>query len=814
VFETWMQDARYALRLLRRGPAFTLTAALSLAIGIGANTTIFSVASATLLRPLPGLTDAGQLIDIGRTRGGRGFDTVSYPTYQDVRERATTLSGVFAIRLEPQPMSLAGPDAAESVYGTAVSGNYFAVLGTTPRLGRLFTDSDDRRDGPAIVISHELWQRRFGGDATIVGREITVNGAPRVVIGVAPAGFQGTTLLRSDLWFPLTARAGGPGGADLLTERRAVWLFMGGRLEPGVTIQQADAELRAIGEALAREYPDALRDRGLTAAASAVIPGRINMVSGFLAVLMGIVSLVLLIACVNVAGMLLARATARRREIAVRLAIGAGRARLVRQLLTETVVLFGAGCAIGLVLSGWLTSLLLAVLPTLPLPLGVEITTDWRVVVFALGLSLAAAVLSGLAPALQASRPDLVPSLKAGGHSSGTSRLRLRNAFVVGQITLSLLLVLAAGLLLRALGRAVAIDPGFDQANVEVVSTDFALAGLTDEQGRLFANELVERTRALPSVRSAALTVDLPLDGGRMSFGNVRLPGSTEATPGGTAPTDWNVVTPTFFGTLGVTLLRGRDFTDADAGGTPRVGIVNQALGRRLFGDADPIGRQVEVVTPMSRSAERITIVGVAADARFVSLNETATPYFYVPLAQQYRSRVSLLVKTTGSTSIPQVRALVRQMNPNLPVTNAMALEQVTALGLVPQRIAAAVAGTLGVVGLLLAAIGIYGVASYTVSRRTREIGIRLALGADRGSVLRLILRQGLILTAIGVTIGLACGAAASQLLRSLLFGVSVLDPLTFAGAPLLFVVIALAATYLPGRRATRMDPMVALRAE
>jgi predicted permease len=813
VLETWIQDARYALRLLRRSPLFTLTAALSLAIGIGANTTIFSVASALLLRPLPGLADAGRLVDVGRTRDGRGFDTVSYPTYQDVRERATSLSGLYAIRLEPQPMSLAGTGGAESVHGTAVSGNYFDVLGTQARLGRLFTDADDRRDSPAVVISHELWQRRFASDPSIAGREVTISGTPRVVIGVAPAGFQGTTLLRSDLWVPLTARAGGPGGTDLLTERRAVWLFMGGRLKPGVTVPQANAEMQAIGETLAREYPDAYRSRGLALTPSAVIPGRVNMVSGFLALLMGIVSLVLLIACVNVAGMLLARAAARRREIAVRLAIGAGRARLVRQLLTETTVLFGAGCGMGIILSGWLTSLLLAVLPSLPMPLGVDITTDWRVVAFAIGLSLVAAVVSGLVPALQASRPDLVPSLKVQGQGSG-SRLRLRNAFVVGQITLSLLLVIAAGLFLRALGHAASIQPGFDQTNVDVVSLDLAVAGMTTEQGKAFAKDMVERARALPGVRAAVLAVDLPLDGGRFSFGQLRLPGSADGTPAGTAPTDWNLVTPGFFGTLGVPLLKGRDFSDTDTDTAPAVGIVNQALARRLFGDDDPIGRQVEVSTPMSSDAQRITVVGVAADARFVSLGEAATPYFYAPLSQRYMSRVSLVVKSTGRTSIPQVRSMLRDMNPHLPVTSAMPLDQVTALGLIPQRIAASVAGTLGIVGLLLAAIGIYGVTSYSVSRRTREIGIRIALGADRANVLRLILRQGVLLTVIGVAIGLACAAAATRLLQNLLYGVSAMDPLTFAGTTLLFVIIAVAATYLPARRATRIDPMVALRVD
>jgi len=348
VFQTALQDARYAVRLLRRSPVFTTIAALSLAIGIGANTTIFSVANALLLRPLPGLAQADRLVDIGRTQNGRGFDTTSYPNYRDVRERATTLSGVYAIRLEPQVMSLTGRDGAERVYGTFVSGNYFNVLGTRAVHGRLFTDADDvRGNATTTVISYELWQRRFAGDPSVVGRTVTITGHPYAVIGIAPAGFQGTTLLRSDLWLPLAVQGSG-GPFDMFTERRAVWLVIGGRLKDGVTLQQADAELRSIGDTLAREHPDANGTRSFRVAASAMVPGRINYVTAFLGLLMAIVGIVLLIACVNVAGMLLARAAARRREIAVRLAMGAGRGRLVRQLLVESLVLSVAGGALGL----------------------------------------------------------------------------------------------------------------------------------------------------------------------------------------------------------------------------------------------------------------------------------------------------------------------------------------------------------------------------------------------------------------------------------------------------------------------------------
>jgi putative ABC transport system permease protein len=393
--------------------------------------------------------------------------------------------------------------------------------------------------------------------------------------------------------------------------------------------------------------------------------------------------------------------------------------------------------------------------------------------------------------------------------------MRLRHVFLVSQITLALVLVIAAGLFLRALDRAVSIQPGFDQANVEVVSLDLSLTGLKADGARGVARELLARTRALPGVQAAALTTDLPLDGSRMSFGDVRLPGAPrQKDRRDSAPVDWNLVSPGFFSTLRVALVRGRDFTDADTAAAPRVAIVNQTLARHLFGSDDALGRQFEVDTPLASQATKYTVVGIAADAHFVDLTGPVDPYVYVPLEQEYNEGVSLLVKTAGESAIPQIRALVRQVNASLPVTTALPLSDVTAIGLVPQRIAATLAGTLGLVGLLLAAMGIYGVSSYAVSVRTREIGIRMALGAGAGTVLRMVLRQGIGLAAIGVGIGLLLGAAASQVLKSLLFGVSALDPVTFAGAAILFAAVAAGATYLPARRAARVDPMRALRTE
>jgi putative ABC transport system permease protein len=815
LFDTAWQDVRYGFRLLRRSPLFTLTAALSLAIGIGANATIFSVASALLLRPLPGLAEPGRLVDIGRTQEGRSFDTTSYPNFRDVKERATTLSDVFAYRIEPQPISLGGGQEAERIYGSPVSGSYFRTLGSTPARGRFINDGDDQPAGPAVaVISYELWQRRFGGAPDTVGRTVTFNGHPTAIIGVAPPGFQGTTLMRSDAWVPLNlaAIATPRFGADLFKNRRGVWLFMGGRLKPGVTLAQANAELDAIGKALQNEYPQENRGKGLRALKSSLIPGQTDNVSGFLAVLLAIVALVLFVACVNLAGMLLARASTRRREIAVRLAIGANRMRLVRQLITETIILFAAGCALGLVLTQWLTRLLLAVLPTLPVPLGVDITVDWRVVSFAVLVSFAASILCALAPALQASKPDLVPALKV--DSAGrVGRLRLRGAFIIAQVTISLVLVIAGGLFIRALGRAASIDPGFDQTNVDVIRVDLSLSGYKEPDALAFADRLRARVLAMPEVQAASFAADLPLDGGRMGLGSLRVPGMQP--PGGQSsfPADWNAVSPDYFKTLNMRLVSGRDFTAQDGAGAPGAIIINEAMARSVWHTTDVLGRQFET-DAIGNATTTLTVVGVAPDAQVDTLGAEVRPFVYVPVAQRYVSRVSLLVKSSRGGIIPAVRMLLREMDPNLPVTTALPLEQVTALILIPQRVAGAVAASLGVVVLLLAAIGIYGVTSYSVDCRTREIGIRMALGANRASVLRLVIRQGAMLTATGIVLGLAAGAAGAQVLRSLLFGISTLDPLAFGGAALLLGLVSLGASYLPARRATRVDPMIALRAE
>jgi putative ABC transport system permease protein len=810
-----INDVRYALRLLWKSPLFTITAALSLAIGIGANTTIFSVASAILFRPLPGLSAADRLVDIGRTQDGQGFDTTSYPNYRDLRARTTTMSGVYAYRVEPEPMSLTENGNAERVYGTLVSGNYFDVLGSRPAAGRLLRDDDDRPEmvSPVAVISYELWQRRFALDPALLGAPVKLNGTPFTIVGVAPKGFQGTTLLKPDVWVPmaLLTQAMPRMPASLLTSRQSVWLILGGRLKPGVTTAQANAEAAAIGAALEREFPRDNRGKNFAVKRSALVPGEMAAVGGFMALLMAIVGLVLMVACVNVAGMMLARAAARRREIAVRMAIGAGRWRLMRQMLTEALVLFACGAAAGLMLSHWLTALLFSFVPQLPVPVSVQVQTDWRVLSFAVATSFVAAVLSGLAPALQASSGDLIPALKTESTGGGSHKLRLRNAFVVAQIAMSLVLIVGAGLFLRALQHAATIQPGFDARNVDVVSLDLSMAGYKKGTGEGFARELLTRIAALPSVESASLANDLPLNGNRFGLGDFRVPGFQPPSGQDYPRADWDIVEPGYFRTLRMPIIRGRDFDAHDSAAGPLVAIVNAPFVTRFWPGQDGLGKQIEVDRDNAKAM--MTIVGVTGDARLVDLTEAAEPMIYVPMAQNYIARVNLVIRTADGRPVANdVRTILRSMNPNLPITEASTLEQVTALTLVPQRVAAAVAGSLGLVALLLAAIGIYGVTAYAVSRRTREIGIRIALGADRRAVMALVLRQGLVLAVIGVAIGVVVAAAGSQVVESLLVGVRGLDAIAFVGSCVVFAVVSIVATYVPARRAIQVEPTVALR--
>jgi predicted permease len=819
MFDSWLQDLRYAVRLLRRNPLFALTAVLSLAIGIGANTTIFTIANALLFKPPLGVADASRLVDVGRSQDGQGFDNGSYSNYLDIRARNTVFSGIYAYRLGPEPMSLRGKDGAERIYGEMVSTNYFNVLGTPPHIGRLFTSDDSEQPAatPLAVLSHRFWMRRFNGDPAIVGQTLVLNGRPLTVIGVTPEGFHGTTVLTSDLWVPvnMVGELASRLPPAILTSRESAWLVMGARLKPGVTVGQAQAELANIGRALEQEFPDANRGKGLRVVASSPVPGDGAPVAAFMAVLMAIVMLVLAIACANVAGVLLARATTRRREIAVRLAIGAGRGRLIRQMLVESTLLFLIGGSGGLVLARLMTGALLSLLPAVPLPIDVTLALDGRAVVFTLTLSLVAAILSGLAPAFHASRAEVVGALKS-DTQGGPERIWLRHAFVVSQVALSIVLVVGAGLFARALQRASEIDPGFDPHGVELATLDLSLGGYTADTGRVFARELIRRVRETPGVQAAALSAVMPLGDRGIGLGGLAVPGVEPRNGRRFFDVDWNVITPGYFATMKMALSTGRDFSDADREGTPSVVIVNETAARQWWPRQDALGKTLlqETGRPDAPDAVRtLTVVGVARDSKYRNLGEDPRPFVYVPIQQQYMSRTVIAARSAhGQRLAGELRALLASMNPNLPIVQSLTFDAYSQLGLLPQRIAASVAGSLGLVGVLLAAIGIYGVTAYMVSSRTREIGIRMALGAERASVVRMVLRQGLTLTMIGAAIGLAVAAAASRLLGSLLFGVGATDPLTFIGSTLLFFVVGAAACYVPARRATAIGAMDALR--
>jgi predicted permease len=638
------------------------------------------------------------------------------------------------------------------------------------------------------------------------------------VIGVTPEGFHGTTVLTADLWVPVNMVGElAPSRASLLTSRDSAWLVMGARLKPGVSVRQAHAELANIGRALEQEHPDANRGKGLRVAALSPIPGDVAPVGAFMAVLMGIVLLVLAIACANVAGVLLARATARRREIAVRIAIGAGRGRLIRQMLVESMLLFLIGGGAGLALARVMTDALVSLLPAVPIPIDLTLPLDERAVAFTLGLSLIAALLSGLAPALDASKAEVVGGLKSNAQG-GPERTRLRNAFVVAQVAFRIVLVVGAGLFVRALQRAAEVDPGFDPHGVELARLDLSLAGYTPDTGRVFAREVIERVRTIPGVQSATLSAIMPLGGGGLGLGGLAVPGVEPPKGRRFFDADWNVVTPGYFATMKMALASGRDFTDADREDTPSVVIVNQTAARQWWPGQDAIGKTLlqEDGRPGARDAVRtLIVVAVARDTKYRSLGEDPRPFVYVPIQQQYMARTVIVARSThGQRLAAELRTLLASMNPNLPVVQSLTLEDYSQIGLLPQRVAVSVSGSLGIVGLLLAAIGIYGVTASMVTSRTREIGIRIALGAQRGSVVGMVLKQGMMLTLTGAAIGLALAAAVSRLLGSLLFGVGATDPITFAGSALLFVAIGLAACYPPVRRATEIDAMEVLRYE
>ncbi|MBV9924263.1 MAG: ABC transporter permease [Acidobacteria bacterium] len=812
-----LQDLRFGVRRLLKSPGFTLVAVASLALGIGANTAIFSLVNTVLLRPLP-VARPERLVSVSVLGKDDSMLAFSYPSYKDYRDRSgDVLAGLFAERLAPMSLSRGGSN--ERVWGYLVSGNYFEVLGVAAARGRTFTPEEDRAalSSPVAVLSHACWQRRFGADPAVVGRDVMLNGHTFRVVGVMPEGFAGTEIVYTpEVWVPMTMQAWIEPGNEWLERRQTQNIFAVGRLKDGVSAGQAEASLNRLAEQVGREYPDTNEGQKIVLVPPGfIIPQLRGAVVGFAAVLMGVVGLVLLIACTNLASLLLARASSRRKEIALCVALGASRWRLVRQLLTESLLLALAGGAAGLLLAVWILSLVAAYRPPMDIPVWIEAAVDWRVMLFTLCASLLTTLLFGLAPALQATRTDLVPALKDAGGRAGRSRLR--GALVVGQVTLSLVLLVAAGLTMRALARLQTTSPGFEVENGLVASYDLGLQGYDEARGRDFERRLVERVRQIPGVRAASLTDLFPLSL-NYSSNDVYVEGRPGARGANVPIAMVASVEQGYFDAMGIPVVAGRPFGERDTKESPRVVVVNETFARRFFPGADPareaVGKRISSSGDGGPWAE---IVGVAKDGKYWTIGEAPQMFVYSPLTQSYASTGTLVVRTSGGDPralVPALNAEVRALDPSLPLFDVKTVEEHMGVSLFPARVAAALLGSFGLLALLLAGVGVYGVVSYAAARRTREIGIRMALGARPRDVLRLVAGGGMLLVASGIGLGLAGAFALTRFMEGLLYGVSATDPTTFALVVFVLLFVALLACLVPARRATKVDPMIALRYE
>jgi predicted permease len=812
-----IKDVRYAIRGLLKRPGFVAVAVLTLALGIGANTAIFSLVNTVLLRSLP-VDKPNEIVSVAVRGKDDSMLAFSYPNYRDFRDQNQALSGLVVYRFAPMSLSRAGNN--ERIWGYEVSGNYFDVLGVKAIRGRTFLPEEDKTKltHPVVVVSYDMWQKRFGGDPDLVGKEVLLNDHKFNVIGIAPAEFKGTELIYSpDIWVPASMMAWVEPGSDYLDKRSVNNFFAVGRLKPGTNARQAEASLNQLALQLGQQYPNDNEGQSIKVLpAGFILPEIRGAVVSFTWVLMAAVALVLLVTCTNLAGLLLARATDRRREIAIRLAMGANRIRLIRQLLTESVLLALVGGVGGLLLAVWIINTLLAFKPPIDFPLTMDVGIDWRVLGFSIGVSFLTGVIFGLAPALQATKPSLLKSLKDNAAQGGASRTRLRSGLVVAQMALSLVVLIGAGLVVRTLQHLQTMNPGFDSRNALTMAFDLGLQGYDEAKGQQFYRQLTERVQALPGVQSVGITNSVPLS---LNYNSSTI--FVEGQPverGANAPIAmYGDVTPHYFETMATAILEGREFTDQDTNKTEKVAVVNETFVKRLMpfarSNAEALNRRFSF-----RGGEGpfVRIVGVAADGKYFNISEEPRPFVWTPMSQDYASSAAVVVRTKGAPEamFANVRREIQGLDPNLPLFDVKTLNDHMKLALFPARIAAMVLGVFGLVALVLSAIGIYGITSYAVAQRTREIGIRLALGAQLGDVLKLVLSHGVKLTIIGVAIGLLGAYLVTRAITSVLYGVSATDPLTFVGVSLLLVSVALLACYVPARKATKVDPLVALRYE
>jgi putative ABC transport system permease protein len=800
------QDLRYGVRMLIKQPGFTVVAVMTLALGIGANSAIFSVVNGVLLRPLA-LGEPSQLVNLYETlpQGAGALGSVSVGNLFDWREQNDVLTGIAAFT--PTDFSLQGTDSPQRINGAGVSPNFFDLLGVAPLMGRGFVDGEDKPgSNHVVVISEQLWRRNFGADPQIVGKDITLSGENFTVVGVMSSGFRLPSRMigAADAWVPLVF------SQSQLANRGSHWLATFGRLKPGVSLDQAQEQMSTIGSRLEQQYPNQQQGRNIKLVS--MQEDAVQWVRPALLVLLGAVGFVLLIACTNVANLLLARGAGRRREIAIRTALGAGRGRLVRQFLTESVLLSTAGGVLGLFLALWGVDGLVALAAGI-LPRSGEVRLDGRVVVFTLGISLLTGLIFGLAPALQVSRADVQDALKEGGNSGNSPRRNwLRGALVVAEVSSAIVLLIGAGLLIHSFMRLQQVESGLRPENVLTCKITLPLAKYpTGDSMANFYRQVFDRVSALPGVQAAGATNLLPIQQTGTN-GEITIEGHAPDPSGHGPLVEYRFATPDYFRAMGIPLVTGRLFTPQDQQNSEPVLIVNQTFARSLLPDEDPLGKRVLNFGP---SGARI--IGVVGDVKQSGLTSSIRPELFMPYTQGLWARTMSVVVRAASdhaSLTAQVREAVQEVDPNQPIYGVQTMEQVISGSLASQRLNMVLLGIFAAVALVLALIGIYSVMSYTVTQSTREIGIRMALGAQAGDVLKLVVGHGLVLTLIGVVLGVATAFALTRLMSSLLYGVTATDPLTFVIVPALLVLVAVVSCYLPASRATKVDPMIALRYE
>ena len=816
--ETLLKDLAYAVRSMARSPLFAAVAVVSLALGIGANTAIFTLVNALFLNPLP-VARPSELVAV-QTVDARnpGVFTVSFPNFEDIRDKNDVFSGLAAYSF-PNLISLrAGSGEPEQIFVEFATGNYFDVLGLEPAIGRFFLDEEDETPGshPVAVLSHGLWGRRFGADPKVLGTTVQLNGHPFTVVGVAPEGYKGVAVLFGpDLWVPtmMQETLAAAQFRDFFDDRRALFFNVFGRLGPGVSLEQASANVGVIANALAQEYPEQNRDRSAKAVpltAAALFPGGQQAMLLGTVVLMTIVGLVLLIACSNVANLMLAKAVARQKEIAVRLSMGAGRLRLIRQLLTESTVIALAGGLVGILVAYAGRNFIWSFRPAFVANNLVQPTLDAPVFLFALAISLATGLLFGLVPALQASRFNVVDALKneTRAFAGAERRLSLRNVLVVSQVALSIVSLVAAGLFLRSASHAQEIDPGFETRRLGVLIVNPGQAGYDQARAEHFYDDVLARVESLPGVRSASWASNLPLFGGLSR--SVFPEGLEDQDEQEGVLVSANTIDLGYLDTFDVALLRGRDFTAADRRDSTPVAIVNEKMTEQFWPGQEALGKRFRLYG----NSFFTEVVGVVETTKIATLGEDPQPGVYLPLDQNFSDAMTLYLRTEGDPAPVMAAAQreIRAMDPSVPMINPLTVGEVIDQSLFAPKLAAGLLGVMGTIALALASVGLYGVLAYRVTQRAQEIGLRMALGAGRGEVLRMVLVSAMSVVGVGVSIGLVAAFAVSRAVSSLLFGISATDPTTFLGVTVLLSVVALAASALPALRASRVDPLVALR--